>query len=343
MEAHEREGFVGVPGRADVPSLCARCHADPVRMKGSGLPTDQYAQYLTSEHGRALARGDTRVAVCTDCHGSHRIRRADEPTSPVARANLAATCGRCHSDRALMAPYGVPTDQEEQLRRSVHGTALSVADHPAAPSCADCHGAHGATAMGASPRASCGHCHRRAQEYFDRGPHRAAVEAGRMENCISCHGDHETPVPTHQLFDTACRGCHAPESPAFADGQKLKAVLLQAAESVEKASRELAEAKQRFPTLSRFDTYLLQGRAYLMESLPVQHALAVDEVEDLARAARSVSDDVRSSIHGIRHTERIRYVELAVMWIFIVLASVTAVLLRAELQRRRTVAPKDEA
>jgi hypothetical protein len=342
VEAHEAEGFVGIPPRAEVPGLCAHCHADPARMKASGLPTDQYAQYQTSEHGKALAGGDTRVAVCTDCHGHHAILPADEPTSPVARPNAAATCGRCHSDHALMAPYGIPTDQEEQFRQSVHGVALYAQDHPAAPSCADCHGAHGATAMGASPRAACAHCHQRAQEYLDRGPHRAAVATGKMDSCTSCHGDHQTSPPSHELFDTACRGCHTPQSSEFATGQKLKTIFLQASESVDTASEELVEARKRFPTLNRLETYLLQGRAYLMESLPVQHSLALDEVEDLARAARSVADDVRSSIYGIRYTEQLRYMELAVMWIFIVLACVAAFLYRAELRRRRTEAPPDE-
>jgi hypothetical protein len=343
VEAHQAEGFVGVPARAEVPRLCARCHADPLRMKTSGLPTDQYAQYETSEHGKALAKGDTRVAVCTDCHGHHGILSVAEPTSPVARPNVAATCGHCHSNAALMATYGIPTDQEEQFRQSVHGAALYVQDHPAAPSCADCHGAHGATAVGASPRAACGHCHQRAQETFDRGPHRAAVEAGKMDNCTSCHGDHQISLPTHELFDTACRDCHSAQSAEFATGQKLKAIFLQAAESLDTASEELGEAKKRFPTLGRFDTYLLQGRAYLMESLPVQHALALDEVEDLARAARSVADDVRSSIYGIRYTEQLHYMELAVMWIFIVLVCVVAFLYRAELRRRRAEAPPDES
>ena len=342
VEAHQGEGFVGIPSRADVPRLCARCHADPVRMKASGLPTDQYAQYQTSEHGKALGQGDTRVAVCTDCHGHHVILKADEPTSPTARPNVAATCGHCHSDQALMAPYGIPTDQEEKFRQSVHGVALYVQDHPAAPSCANCHGAHGATAVGASLRAACGHCHQRAQEYIDRGPHRGAVEAGKMDNCTSCHGDHQTSPPSHELFDTACRGCHAPESSEFATGQKLKAILVQAADSVDTTSEELGKAKKQFPTLSRLDNSLLQSRAYLMESLPVQHAMALDEVEDLTRASRSVADDVRSTIYGIRHTEQLRYVELAVMWIFIVLACVVAFLYRVELRRRRTEAPPDE-
>ena len=79
------KGYIGTPSRKDIPALCATCHADPNRMKAFGLPTDQYAQYQTSEHGMRLAQGDSRAAVCTDCHGAHRILSPQEPTSPISR------------------------------------------------------------------------------------------------------------------------------------------------------------------------------------------------------------------------------------------------------------------
>jgi len=97
------KGYIGKPARKDIPALCATCHADPNRMKAFSLQTDQYAQYQTSRHGILLAQGDTRAAICTDCHGTHRILTAQEPTSPTARRNIPATCGHCHSDKTLMA------------------------------------------------------------------------------------------------------------------------------------------------------------------------------------------------------------------------------------------------
>jgi hypothetical protein len=140
------KGYIGTPNRKDIPRLCGTCHADPNRTKAFGLPSDQYAQYQTSGHGMRLAQGDTRTAVCTDCHGTHRILPRREPTSPIARRNIPATCGRCHSDQALMAEYKLPADQVDKFRHSVHGVALFDEDHPDAPTCATCHGAHGAIA-----------------------------------------------------------------------------------------------------------------------------------------------------------------------------------------------------
>ena len=74
------KGFRGVPKRRDIPTLCASCHADVALMRPYNLPADQMALYRTSKHGLLLARGDERVAVCTDCHGVHDIRPRSDPT-----------------------------------------------------------------------------------------------------------------------------------------------------------------------------------------------------------------------------------------------------------------------
>ena len=138
------KGYMGAAGRLQIPALCGGCHSDAARMRPFGIPTDQYARYQTSEHGIRLAKGDDRVAVCTDCHGVHRILAPTEPTSPVAPANIPATCGRCHSNKALMDEYKLPSNQEQQYRSSVHGIALFVEERRDAPTCATCHGVHGA-------------------------------------------------------------------------------------------------------------------------------------------------------------------------------------------------------
>src|ERR1700684_710163 len=64
-------GFRGKIERSQIPALCGRCHGDASLMKqyNPGLRTDQFSQYQTSVHGKLLAKGDTKVAVCIDCHG----------------------------------------------------------------------------------------------------------------------------------------------------------------------------------------------------------------------------------------------------------------------------------
>ena len=64
--------------------MCGRCHEDAK------------ATYLDSYHGKAYVLGDTKTAVCSQCHGGHRILPADNPESTVSKQNVVATCGKCH-------------------------------------------------------------------------------------------------------------------------------------------------------------------------------------------------------------------------------------------------------
>ena len=52
----------------------------------------------------------------------------------------------------------------------------------------------------------------------------------------------------------------------------------------------------------------------------MQHGLTVERVEDLARSARSISEDIRAAVHGRREDMRLRYIGLALVWGFIVFA-----------------------
>lgn len=336
VAAHAREkGYIGVPSRAAIPALCGSCHADAVRMRPFGLPTDQLAQYSSSEHGQALARGDERVAVCTDCHRAHDIVGGDEPTSPVARQNVPATCGRCHADAVLMASYGLPSDVVEKFRRSVHGVALFVDQHPVAPTCATCHGAHAAVAPRPGEPSACGHCHTRSEEYLQQGPHGAAGRAGTMAECTSCHRYHDVDHPTLALFENGCAGCHSAGSAAATRATVLASLLEQAEASVATATAELRDATRHAPTLVRYDARLRQGRAYVLEAGPVQHALDVDRVQDLARRARSINDDVRAAVSGARQERRLHVLWLALAWVYLVFVVAVAYLYRREVTRAR--------
>lgn len=340
-ESHAaKKKYIGKPARRDVPALCAACHANPNRMKPYGLATDQYAQYLTSQHGLLLAKGDTHVAVCTDCHGVHGILAREEPNSPVAVRNIPDTCGRCHADQALMANYKLSADQVEKFRGSVHGRALFVDQYPSAPTCTTCHGEHGAAPLAGEAGTVCGHCHSRTREYFNESPHTKAVRDNKMSECVSCHGYHDTSTPGPELFDTACPVCHARDSAAFLEGQKLKTLLTQTNESLATALDELNAFEEFSPTIIRYRPHLQEARANFMEALPVQHSLSMERVEDLARKARTIGEDVRASVHGVREEIRLRYIALAVAWVLVLFAVGIAYFYR---QERRQLQAKAEA
>ena len=81
--------------RVNIAKTCGQCHSQPV----PGMADMPAVSYQESVHGRLVAAGNTRAAVCSDCHGNHDIRRPSDPTSPVFRANIPKTCGRVPRQR----------------------------------------------------------------------------------------------------------------------------------------------------------------------------------------------------------------------------------------------------
>ncbi|MBI4482156.1 MAG: cytochrome c3 family protein [Acidobacteria bacterium] len=241
--------------RAAIPALCDSCHGDVSRMKFYGLDTNVLREYQTSQHGIALRSGDVRVAVCTDCHGTHEILSKRDPRSPVHKTRVPQTCGRCHSRKELMQSYGLPANQVDEYERGIHGQVLrgkySNVDPILAPTCADCHGVHGATPPEFEEIvAVCSTCHPAEARYFREGPHQAALRQVGSPRCIDCHGSHENSVPSTGLVESgqgACARCHPPESAAAQSSRHLGTLLERARKELERtgdAIRPLSGAPQ---------------------------------------------------------------------------------------------------
>jgi Cytochrome c3 len=242
--------FRGVPKRGAIPAFCGRCHSDPAYMKqfNPSLRVDQQEEYWTSQHGKALKRGDEKVATCVDCHGVHGILAPANPASRVYPTHVAETCQACHADAVRMKGRHtadgrpLPIDQFARWRRSVHAAALLEKGDLSAPTCNDCHGNHGATPPGLESIALvCGQCHGREAQLFRASPkyhgfenhnqmladagaascsdcHEAPapqaklVDVKHLSECVSCHGNHGVTRPTVALLaplpETPCAFCH---------------------------------------------------------------------------------------------------------------------------------------
>jgi len=300
-------------------------------MKPYGLRIDQYAEYQTSKHGRLLAQGDTRVAVCTDCHTSHRILPAWEPRSTIHPDRIPATCARCHSDEKLMALYGIPTDQSEDFQMGVHGVALLQEGNLKAPNCATCHGVHGAAPPGVEDVSKvCGVCHINERLYFNASPHKRAMDERRFKECASCHGNHGIEPADRRLFETVCLRCHERDSQAFTEGQKIKALLLGAQEALREAGSILEQAERMALDVAAYRSRMVEAKAYLTQALAVQHALDVSQVEGFTRRARSIADEIRREAHSLKTALRIRWLGLGLAWGYILLTMTVIYLYRRE-------------
>src|SRR3989304_2004366 len=115
-------GSLFLAGGGQTVGLCGGCHANAERMRPYQVATDQYSKYFSSVHGqRLLIANDARVATCIDCHGSHGVKPASDPTADVYPLNVPKLCASCHADADTMEPYDIPTDQFDVYKLSVHG------------------------------------------------------------------------------------------------------------------------------------------------------------------------------------------------------------------------------
>jgi len=210
-----KAGWKGKIDRKQIPALCGSCHSNPTLMKtfNPSLRTDQLDQYHTSIHGKRLASGDAKVAVCVDCHSVHDIRPPRDPRSTVNPVNVAKTCSRCHSDAAYMKQYGIPTDQFANYSTSVHHDALAVRGDLSAPTCTTCHGNHGATPPGVDKVQNvCANCHVFQAQMYAKSTHSKVFQDKGLPGCVVCHTNHGIHRPTDVMLGTGqggvCMRCH---------------------------------------------------------------------------------------------------------------------------------------
>ena len=148
-----------------IASTCAACHLE------AGI------QYSGSVHAIATARGAPHSGTCVDCHSSHAIPRATEPTSPTSVVQVSgATCGRCHGSVQLTEMHRLTPSVVSDFQGSFHGLAGALGDRRVA-NCASCHGYHEvkpswdpqSRISAANLPTTCGQCHTGAAPGFARG------------------------------------------------------------------------------------------------------------------------------------------------------------------------------
>jgi cytochrome b subunit of formate dehydrogenase len=221
---------------ANIPATCGSCHGQKQVMEASGHSTQPFLSYEDSVHGRAVAAGSEKAAVCTDCHGTHEILAASEPNSSIFKFNVPSTCAKCH--QAVKQEY----------MQSIHGEAIARGNWQA-PVCTDCHGIHtikaptdpnSSVSAQNVARITCARCHegvRLSQEFgvpgrrvttYLQSYHGLASELGSqvVANCASCHGVHNI-LPSSDPRSTinranlvkTCGQCHPGVTEKFVAAQ----------------------------------------------------------------------------------------------------------------------------
>ncbi len=211
----------------NIVKVCGDCHKQHATNTGTD-GAEHVQNYLDSVHGRAVVRGGLSVAAtCADCHGNHKVLPSGEVQSSVNRANVASTCGRCH------------TGVSETYATSIHGRELAGGNRDA-PVCSDCHTAHGITRTDTPSFKldivrECGTCHDKPRpgsnssltlyDTYRMSYHGQVTTLGldRAARCSDCHGAHNVmkiEEPASRLSPenrvATCKQCHKNASESFA-------------------------------------------------------------------------------------------------------------------------------
>jgi len=287
-------GFKGKPARKMAPQLCARCHSDVglMRRYNPRERVDQYAEYQTSVHGKLIASGDEAAATCIDCHSVHDIRAVKDPLSPVHPLRLPETCARCHADAARMAKYKIPTNQFAEYRQSVHWEALAKRRDLSAPSCASCHGNHGATPPQVSSVAAvCGSCHAMMEDLYDKSPHHDVFAAMNLGGCVVCHSNHGVKMLAGE--GSVCKQCHEAGSAESRTAAGMAATITKLDSALKSSDAVLAQAARSGMEVSEAVMKEQDGREALVKARVAVHTLDPFVVQKAAEAGMAIAAETR--------------------------------------------------
>jgi hypothetical protein len=291
-----RAGWKGKIERKQIPQLCGTCHSDPayIRQFNPSLRTDQLEQYHTSVHGKRLAIGDTRVAVCTDCHSVHDLKAPNDPRSTVNPLNVAGTCAHCHADASYMHGYSIPTDQFVKYGASVHHDALAVRGDLSAPTCTTCHGNHGAAPPGVDKVQNvCSTCHVFQAQMYDKSSHKRAFEAASLPGCVVCHSNHGITHPTDAKLgigtEAVCMKCHTPGDACDRARAELLSGLARLDEAIITADHILAIAESSGMEVSEARLAQNQARDSLTKARVTVHSFRKDLMDQEIQAGLQIA------------------------------------------------------
>jgi hypothetical protein len=309
--------YVPVPASGlDRNYSCILCHSDKKNQFFSGI------------HYK-------RNILCEDCHGgdagamdeSAHARSAgfksdiNDDKKPFSKKEIVKLCASCHSDARKMLQYGIPSNQEELYRISMHGRALFGKNDENVAVCTDCHGVHQILPP-SDPRSkvyisnlpvTCASCHADKElmkryglpwdifDEFRKSVHgRALVEKNdtRSPNCANCHGVHGATPPQVNEIENVCGKCHDKTKEYFNAGPHREAMI---AQGLGECVSCHGDHDVRKASLDLFDEVCIDchdassgafRRGQSIKALVVEAAGTIDDVREQAREAARNGIDI---------------------------------------------------
>lgn len=342
-----RRGFVGKPKGWAVVALCGGCHSDIERMRAINprLPTDQLAQYKTSEHGKLAAKGDAAVATCVSCHGAHGILHVQDPASTASKGRVVETCTSCHNAK-YMKGRSLPADQLQRYRLSVHGQKRLKERDPGAPACSDCHGNHGAAPPGFSAVSHvCGKCHVTQAELFEASSHSGHFKELGVPPCTTCHNHHDILATSDELLGTGRRGtcsaCHAAGDACDRATAAMKGSLASVTGAIDQAKASLLRAERLGMDVDRPTYDLAAANEAVVRARVMVHSFSELQFKKVAAEGLEIAAEVEKAALAKLAEYRQRRVGLAVAAVALLMFAGLLALKARQIERSRSVLGKE--
>lgn len=300
----------------EVDNWCQECHGEEGKL------------YENSVHNQFGVK-------CTDCHGGDSTQADTEMSmSPTAgfkpkpdKKGIANLCASCHNDERMMTPYGLPTNQYDLYRISVHGQRLFEKGDTNVATCTDCHAIH-AMMRTSDPRSlvyaanvpkTCAKCHADKKlmkpyniptdqyEKFVGSVHgEALLERGLtrgVPHCATCHGNHGAVPPGVQDVSKICGQCHSNERDYFNQSPHREAVDKQEMAECGSCHNNHDIAK---PTLQLFDTSCGKNGCHFKNSDAFKLGQEIKELiikanDTLNNAKQVIKNAERSGVYTLQY------------------------------------------
>jgi hypothetical protein len=225
IDCHEDADVEDFPHEENLQAVyCGNCHDEKQLNFDAGI------------HGMAFKNKAPYAPNCAECHGSHNIQSAKDPTSPTYMMQIPYLCGKCHREGAPVAnTYDISEHNIiENYSQSMHGLGMFEKGLTVTATCTNCHRSHmilpRSFAKSSVSRqnvvATCMVCHARIEQVHTQIIRGALWESqpGAIPVCTDCHLPHQIRRESVELniSDRACLTCHEKDDVhKIEDGEKV--------------------------------------------------------------------------------------------------------------------------
>jgi len=193
---------------------------------------------------------------------------------------------------------------------------LSKRGDLSAPTCATCHGNHGAKPPAVSSvGAVCGMCHALEEQRFENSPHQAAFAAMNLGTCVVCHSNHAVLRTSDQMLSGAnavCGQCHTADSEGGKAAEEMAGLIRNLQDRLKQADEILALAQTDGMEVSAAIAQQTEARQNLVKARSEVHAFAVAAIAAPVKTGLAIAvTDYRAGQDAL-HERNVRREGLAI-------------------------------